>query len=521
MGSTAEYLVQLLPELIVTIGACAVLFAGLVRGTSGRTVSAGLSVATLLLALVATLLLGRGVTDGAVSPPGLHLTDLVFFVRLITLGIGAVLLLVNWHVPAESEQGEFFALILFAVLGVLFTALADDLLVLFFAIELSSVPTYVLVGLSREDKRASEGSVKYFFLGAVAAALMVYGFSFLYGLSGATAMHEGASGAIASLFGEPPVPSLAVVGLVLALAGLLFKVAAVPFHVYAPDVYEGAASPITGLLGFLPKLAGFVALVKVLAACGWPLQQASFAWLAWLLWIVAALTMTVGNVLALRQDNVKRTLAYSSIAHTGYMLIAVLVGPVSGEGPMRDGVAAMLFYITVYGLMNLGAFAVLAALRVQDEPAERFDDLAGLSRRHPGLALALAVCAFSLMGFPPTAGLLGKVYIFSSAFSLSDAHSFRGPLIVLAVIGVINSAIAAVYYLRIAGTCYLREPLSETAPAGDRPLRVGVAICSVAVLLLFIRPQSLVQGARAASDGTQKTPVAAQTDVASEPIASD
>jgi len=492
MGDTSRYLVQLLPELLVVFGGCAVLFVGTVRGPASRTACAAVSLATLALALVASVALG--IPDGSASPPGLWLTSLVYYVRLITLGIGLLLLLVNWHVPTEKEQGEFFAMILFAIAGVLFTAAANDLVVLFFSIELGSLPTYVLIGLSRSDRRASEAAVKYFFLGAMAAALMVYGFSFLYGASGTTSLRF-AAGAGASF---------TTVGLVLATAGLLFKIAAVPFHVYAPDVYEGAASPVTGLLGFLPKLAGFVALIKILTACDWAMP----AWLMWMFWIVAAATMTLGNVMALRQSNVKRTLAYSSIAHSGYMLIAILVGPVAGEGPMRDGVTAMLFYIAVYGMMNLGAFAVLAMLEVRGEPAESFDDIAGLSRRHPAAALALAVCAFSLMGFPPTAGFLGKVYVFSSAFSLADGHPFRGPMIVLAVIGVVNSAIAATYYLRIAGTCYLREPLVETTPAAGRPLRVGVAVCAAAMLVLFLLPGSVIRHAKLASDGIRPPTVA-------------
>jgi len=256
-------------------------------------------------------------------------------------------------------------------------------------------------------------------------------------------------------------------------------------------VYEGAASPVTGLLGFLPKLAGFVALIQLMNACNWhPPKE-----ICWVLWFVAAATMTVGNVLALLQTNVKRILAYSSISHSGYMLIGLLVGPVAGEGPMRDGVAAMLFYIGVYGVMNLGAFAVISALAVRDEPLEHLADLSGLSRRHPGAAAALAICAFSLMGFPPTAGFLGKVYIFSSAFSLSAAHPFHNPLVILAVIGVLNSAIGAVYYLRIASACYVGDEAPLTGRVGGRPLRLAAVVCSAAVLILFIWPAGLVHRA--------------------------
>jgi NADH-quinone oxidoreductase subunit N len=286
------------------------------------------------------------------------------------------------------------------------TASADDLVVLFFALELVSVPTYILVALSRTDRRASEAALKYFFLGAMAAAITVYGLSFLYGITGTTIMSHGADHTIASYFNsQRELSTYALVGLVLVFAGLCFKVAAVPFHAYAADVYEGAASGITGLLGFLPKLAGFVAMIKIFAVCGWQIPGP----VMWMLWIVAALTMTVGNTLALLQTNVKRTLAYSSIAHTGYMLIGLLVGPLAGAGPMHDGIAAILFYITVYGVMNLGVFAVLTNLSVKGKPVETLDDLAGISQTAPFSALAMAICVFSLMGFPPTAGFLGKV----------------------------------------------------------------------------------------------------------------
>jgi NADH-quinone oxidoreductase subunit N len=214
---------------------------------------------------------------------------------------------------------------------------------------------------------------------------------------------------------------------------------------------------------------------------------------------MAALTMTVGNVLALLQKNVKRLLAYSSIAHTGYMLIALLVGPVAGEGPMKDGVAALLFYVAVYGAMNLGAFAVLAAFKTGERPVETLDDLSGLASRAPAAALALAVCAFSLMGIPPTAGFLGKLYVFSTAFSLDSAHPFHGPLIVLAVIGVVNAAIGAAYYLRIVAAAYLGTEIEKAVPTGGTPVRWGMALCSLPLLVIFAWPGGLTGQARSAT----------------------
>lgn len=488
------FLVQLAPELILLVGACAVLIAGVMKASSGGRWVSPITLIVVLAALLATLRLG--VPDGTQGPPGLWLTSLTFYTRCIALAIGALIVLVNWHQPVTEERGEYMSMILFSLLGVLLTASANDLLVLFFAIELVSVPTYVLIGLSREDSRASEAAVKYFFLGAMSAAILAYGLSFLYGAAGTTtiyALNDGA--AVSNLAFGADMGSHALIGLVLVFSGLAFKVAAVPFHVYAADVYEGAASPVTGLLGFVPKFAGFVALVKIFAACNWEMPDS----INWMIWVVAAATMTAGNVLALLQKNVKRMLAYSSIAHTGYMLIALLVGPVAGQGPMRDGVAALLFYVAVYGAMNLGAFAVLTAFKIGGRAVETLDDLAGLAARAPFAALGLAICAFSLMGIPPTAGFLGKLYIFSSAFSLDQTHRFHGPLIVLAVIGVVNSAIGAAYYLRIAATAYMRSEVDQAVPAGGAPVRWGLALCAISLLVLFAWPGRLVNQARNAT----------------------
>ncbi|MFQ5464019.1 MAG: NADH-quinone oxidoreductase subunit N, partial [Phycisphaerae bacterium] len=390
----------------------------------------------------------------------------------------------------------FMAMILLSLLGVLLTASANDLVVLFFAIELVSVPTYVLIALSRSDVRASESAVKYFFLGALAAAVLAYGFAFLYGAFGTTTLFSHAGGAWASTWTVGgALPTLAVIGLLFVFGGLAFKIAAVPFHVYAPDVYEGASSSVTGLLGFVPKFAGFIALIKVLAALNWLLPES----LNWVLWLMAACSMTFGNVLALLQQNVKRMLAYSSIAHTGYMLIAVVVGPVAGSGPMKDGVAALLFYIAIYGLMNLGVFAVLTAFRSGERAMETLEDVSGLAKRAPLAALALAVCVFSLMGFPPTAGFLGKLYVFSAAFSVDASRAFHGPIIALAIIGVINSAIAAAYYLRIVAAAYVREDVDVATSRGGFPVRAALALCALPMLAFFVLPGHLAAQAKRAT----------------------
>jgi len=485
----SAYMLMLMPEWILLGGGCVVMLVGLVRdGRSAGPLAAGV----MLAGLIATRFATHNVDQ---QPPGLIISDLLDYVRIGGLSVGVLAVLAAMHLPAANERGEFFAMILFSFCGLLLTAAANDIVVLFFAIELVSVPTYVLVSLSRRDQRASEAGVKYFFLGALAAAIMVYGFSFLYGAMGGTTTLTGPESMASYWDQTSPINTYATVGLVLVLAGIFFKIAAVPFHVYAPDVYEGAASPITGLLGFLPKFAGFVAAIKILTIFDWRYPGSVF----WLIWIVAALTMTVGNTVALLQSNVKRVLAYSSISHSGYMLIALLVGPMAGQGPLRDGVAALLFYMVIYGVMNLGAFAVLSALESESQPAEKYSDMEGLSRSRPGLALGLAVCCFSLMGFPPTAGMLGKVYVFSSAFSLGADHPYHQAMIVLAIIGVLNSAIAAAYYLKIVATCYVKPQQREWLPVGGGALGVAVGVCALAMILGFIQPRGLTDRAKQAS----------------------
>jgi NADH-quinone oxidoreductase subunit N len=489
-----QWLVPLAPELILLTGACLSLVVGVMRVSQRRQWVSPIALATVLAALIVTIRLD--VPRGGDVLPGLWLTSLTFYVRWITLGVGTLIVLVNWNQPVADERGEYMSMVLFSLLGVLLTASANDLIVLFLAIELVSVPTYILVALSRDDVRASEAAVKYFFLGALSAAILAYGISFLYGAAGTTTIHRVVGDTVQSaLRPTGTMGATLMIGLILVFAGLSFKVAAVPFHAYAADVYEGAASPVTGLLGFVPKLAGFVALCKILTALDWNLPSE----VNWMLWIVAAATMTVGNVLALLQKNVKRMLAYSSIAHTGYMLIAVLVGPVGGQGPMRDGVAALLFYIVIYGAMNLGAFALLACFKTDGRDVETLDDLNGLARRAPASALAFAICIFSLMGFPPTAGFLGKLYIFSSAFSLRPSHPMHGPLIALAIIGVVNSAIGAAYYLRIVAAAYMGGEAEPATPTGGRPVRWGLALCSIPLLVLFAWPTGLTQQVRTAT----------------------
>ncbi|MFQ5430144.1 MAG: NADH-quinone oxidoreductase subunit N [Phycisphaerae bacterium] len=489
----------LLPEIILIAGASIVLIAGLSR--SLRQSSMALSLIYVLGAIYAAWRLSDPrFTAQAFGVSALNHGPLVWYVRLVTLSVGALILLVNRHVPEETERGEFFALILFSLAGVLLVALANNFVLLFLALELVSVPTYILIGLSRRNLRAQEATAKYFFLGAFAAAMTLYGFSFLYGASGTLQMFG--PGGMAFWFAaelgaghQPMSDPLLLVGLLLAVGGLGFKVAAVPLHFYAPDVYQGAASPITGMLGFVPKFAGFIAIIRLLSLCHWQYGDAVF----WLLWGLAAATMTVGNTLALMQHNAKRMLAYSSIAHTGYMLVALAAGPFAG----RSGLSALLFYMAVYGVMNLGAFAALACFRKigddgEEDSAEQVDDLAGVARRHPWAALALAICVLGLMGFPLTGGFVGKFSLLVSALSAQAASAGprHGAMLVLVVIAVVNAAIAAAYYLRILASCYLGKPAPGIVPTKCHALRVSLGLCALLVLALFMWPGTLMNASQ-------------------------
>ncbi|MCA9255649.1 MAG: NADH-quinone oxidoreductase subunit N, partial [Phycisphaerales bacterium] len=504
------------------------------------------SIIFLVGAMFATYKLALASTgDEVFAVTSLHAGPLTQYVRMIAFAIGILVVLACRHVPEAEERGEFFSLILFSFVGVSLTAIANDLVLLFLALELVSVPTYILIGLSRRDIRAQEAAGKYFFLGAFAAALTLYGFSFLYGAAGtmtlfsdgaAFARHGGtsfqsiaewfAAGGVAERMHDP----LLVVGLMLALGGLAFKLAAVPLHFYVADVYQGAASPITGMLGFVPKIAGLIAITHLLSVVQWQISGTS---IYWGLWIIAAATMTAGNALAFMQYNVKRMLAYSSVAHSGYMLMALLAGPGANDAdsPMRNGVAAMLFYIALYGAMNLGAFLVLSWFRKPgvddaDESAESLDDLAGAARRHPWAALALAVCVLGLMGFPLTGGFLGKLYIFSSVLSATaDMPAHQTSLIILVLIGALNAAVGAAYYLRIVAACYWRESTGKVTTSACPGLRIAMAICAIVALLGFAWPGQLIRhSVTAASRGIDyprslRIQTADATDTMSEPRA--
>ena len=428
-----------------------------------------------------------------------------FFARNSTLILGFIITLVAWFQPAPTERGEFWSMTLFSLAGLLLVGAANDLLMLFVALELVSIPTYIMVAISRRNLRATEAATKYFFLGAMAAAITGYGFSLLYGVAGSASL-PAVVATVADALQQAPgtlAYNLAAIGVVLSLGGLFFKIAAFPLHFYIADVYEGAASAVAGLLGFVPKFAGFLAIFKIMSATGhW--DQTNPA-VFWTLWIVAVLSMTIGNTLALMQTNIKRMLAYSGIAHSGYMLVGVLIGPESGQGFLGDGTAAVLYYVVVYGIANLGAFAILGLLRVRGRACETLRDVAGLLRRHPALALLMALAMLTLMGLPPTAGFWGKLTLFGGALAgvateLAPVEYDRW-LIALVVIALLNSALAAAYYLRVIAAVLLFENDRPAEAVPQETPHVGALLCGFLLLVFAFVPSLLLDRGREATAG--------------------
>jgi NADH-quinone oxidoreductase subunit N len=411
---------SLVPEFVLAVVGCAVLLVAQAGRESVRRTVPWLT----LVGIAAAILILRGIQQWGAVPAedtiagGLAFDKLAGFVRIGALIFGVLIVLACWAQPPGAERGEFFSMMLFSLAGLMLVGPSIDLLMLFLALELVSIPTYIMVALGRRGPHALEAATKYFYLGALAAAITAFGFSYLYGVMGTVVLDADAVFRLKLALQDvgSPEHTLATIGVLVSIVGLLFKIAAVPLHFYIADVYQGAASPVAGMLGFVPKLAGLVALFKIIALTGW---QTTSGPLFWVLWLVAVLSMTIGNVLALRQKNIKRLLAYSGIAHSGYMLVGILAGPF-GNSMMGDGAAAVLYYVMIYGIANLGAFALLGLLWVRGRPCETLRDVAGLLRHYPSIALLLALTMFTLMGLPPTPGFWGKLSLFGSALSAAD-----------------------------------------------------------------------------------------------------
>jgi NADH-quinone oxidoreductase subunit N len=453
-------LARLAPEIILTVFGVLVMLAsplferppGSIQ-PGGAGWLTGISVVGVALALVSTTV--------APHHPGPAFSGLIaansfsFFVDWIILSAALLVLLgsAGYLKRDNMAPGEFCALILFAATGMCVMASATELVTIFIGLEISSIASYVLAGYRRDSPLSDEAAMKYFLLGSFATAFFLYGIAMVYGASGTTRLD------MISASSGGPVPTLLPLGLGLVLVGLGFKVSAAPFQIWTPDVYQGAPAPVTALLSTGPKAAAFAVLLRIVTN----VSAAPGVWM-WSLWAVAVLSMFGGNLAALAQSNTKRLLAYSSIAHAGYILAALAAAAAATSDPdlWTKGVAAALFYLAAYALMKLGAFVMIAHIAGPGEQRQELSDFAGLGTRQPVAAACLSLFLFSLLGLPITAGFVAKFYVFGAALS---SH-----LIWLALAIAVNSIIGAYYYLRIVVVMYMREPQKETpifpVPAG-------------------------------------------------------
>jgi NADH-quinone oxidoreductase subunit N len=458
----------ILPELVLIAGSLVVLVADVLlpRGSRALPVVAILA----LLATMASLVPFAGtrveVAHGLIAVDGFAL---FFKVVFLVAAIMTVLMSVRYLEIEGASPGEYYFLILCATLGMMIMAGGIDLITLFIGLETMAVSFYILVGFIKPNQRSNEGAVKYFLLGAFSLGILLYGMSLMYGLSGTTNLRVMA----AAFTGQERDPRL-VLAVILVVAGMGFKIAAVPFHMWAPDVYEGAPTPVTAFLSVGSKAASFAMLLRIFLE-GLPAMSADWRLLFEVLSIV---TMTVGNLAALTQNNLKRMLAYSSIAHAGYLLIGVVAGT-------ARGVTAMMIYLFVYSFMQLGAFAVIIVLHRLDVVGDELKDLSGLNVRHPFAAFAMLIFMLSLGGIPPTAGFMGKFWLFSAAI--------ESGYVWLAVIGVLNSAISLYYYIRIVVFMYVKKETSGSEPVASPALAVTLALALAATLALGVYPRLLFE----------------------------
>jgi len=468
----------LLPEIIITATIVVVLIADLVFEDRQRWQTSRIASIGVLAALVPVLTLAadghnRSMFDGAfvVDNYALVLQGFFLVVTYVTL-----LMSVDYIGDGDYYQGEFYLLMLTSLLGMMVMASARDLITIFVALETISIPTYVLAGWRKHDTKSNEAALKYFLIGAISSALMLFGMSYIYGLSKSTLLSD-----IFKYAGSHGVPALFAVGIFLTLIGFGFKVSAVPFHFWAPDTYEGAPTPVTAFLSVASKAGGFVALLTIIRFGFYPSTD---SWQV-ILWILAAASMTLGNLAALRQTNVVRMLAYSSVAQGGFMLVPLAVaGDVPGAG--KSAWEAVVIYLLIYGAMNLGAFAcvIVAARRTHSAEISSFS---GMGRFDPMLAVVFSIFLFSLAGIPPLAGWFAKFVMFRAVF---DANTTSA--VILGVIAAVNSVIAFFYYAGVARRMWFHEPeagIDTTKVRTPLALTAALTITTVTVLVVGVYPE--------------------------------
>jgi NADH-quinone oxidoreductase subunit N len=454
--------IRILPEIILTIFGTIVMMADpLFDDHNDRKALGVLSAFGVLAAIAATVYQSAPQYhgDGFFNMVRVDSFSIFFHMVVLLVALAAILMSFEYLSVQHLKHGEYYGLILYGAVGMCLMSSAIELVLIFIALEISSISTYILAGFRRKHAESTESSLKYFLLGSFATAFFLYGVALMFGATGSTQVDTIA----ASL--KTGAPPLAYVAVALMCVGLGFKVAAAPFHTWTPDVYEGAPAPVVGLMSTAPKAAAFAVLLRVLFGTGAP------GWF-WMIWVTAALSMTIGNLGALVQSNVKRMLAYSSIAHAGYLLVAF-----AAVKNIDNGISAAMFYAASYAAMNVGAFAVVSHFANAGERFVQIDDYAGLGKRAPVLAAVLTVFLLSLIGIPITGGFFAKFYVFSAAL--------RSSLVWLTIIGVVNSAIGAYYYLRIIVMMYMREPQTD-APVPEVPFGVALALSLSLVTTIYL-----------------------------------
>jgi len=512
-----ETVYYLLPELWLIVAASLIYVGG-----AFVSLRSGWNWIGAVALLASMLLLAEPRTPDAIGPVGADL--LATYLRWLAVLIGVLLLAMTTGFNRRQGAAERVGSILLIVAGVMLAASAREIVMLFASLELVSIPTYVLLTLARRDPTDQEVATKYFLLSILSSSLILYGFSFLYGVGGSLELSQIALRLQSELSEPTGLTSLAALALVLIFAGLGFRLAAVPFHFYAPDVYQGTTHPIAGMLSVIPKMAGLIVLIRVVALAMPGME--TFAWRLAL--VLAALTMTLGNLMALWQENVRRLLAYSSIAHAGYLLVGPAVWFAAASGAETaagfDGFGAALFYLTVYSVATLGAFAALAYVGHPDDEVDHIERLEGLGRSSPLAGAALAICLFSLAGLPPLAGFWGKFTLFAGALGIRSAEggqTLEPWFIGLAVLGMLNAAVAAAYYLRLVAAMYFRAPSDAVVGRGGTGAWATMVLCSLSVLWLGVSPGPVLQSANDASPEPRQVvaDTVAQSDAAPQWIA--
>ena len=451
------------PEVILSLFAMALLLINVFVKGESKGYLGYLSIAGIVVSLF-SVVSGWGSPQEAFSGTIVQDNFAIFFKVIFLISAAMSILITDKYlVREECNQGEIYPLILFATVGMMLMAAGTDLMTIFLGLEVLSVSLYILAGFNRDSLKSNEAGLKYFLLGAFSTGFLLYGMALTYGATGTTKVAKIA--AFISQSGINTSNIMLLAGMLLMATGFAFKVAAAPFHMWTPDVYEGAPTPMTAFMSVGPKAAGFAAFLRVFLVA---LPALKPEW-SWLVWVLAVLTMTIGNITALYQQNIKRMLAYSSIAHAGYVLVGFTAGNAVGT-------AGILFYMLSYAFMNIGAFAIIILVGKKGEENNNVSDYAGFGYKHPILGIAMCIFLFSLAGIPPAAGFIGKFYLFSGAI--------QAGYIWLAIIGVLNSAASVYYYLRVMVFMYFKDPAEEFAWVKLTPAFVVCLIIAVAGVLI-------------------------------------